>query len=83
MRSIFPLGLTPVSELEVGLVDEIRRLERVTPPVASQVAFRKPAQLFVNHRHELIDRRFVRALRVREPSIHPCRCRDHRPHLFG
>jgi hypothetical protein len=52
--SIFPLRLLQVGELAVSLVDQVRRSERVTTPLAHQVSPRQSVQLFIEERRQPI-----------------------------
>jgi hypothetical protein len=49
-------------ELQVGLVDEARGVERMPARQASQVAARETAQLLVHERDEPIERRRIAGL---------------------
>ena len=53
------LDLFRVDKPNVGLVDESRRLQRVTGALALHVAARKPPQFVIDQRSELLEGRFV------------------------
>ena len=56
MRAVLPPNLPHLDESQVCLVDERRRLQRVTAPLTPNVTRGQPAQLLVDERQERLER---------------------------
>src|SRR5437667_6921300 len=50
LRTVLPLRVLLIDQLEVSLVDQRRRLQRVALTLSPQIVTRQPAQLAVNQR---------------------------------
>ena len=62
VRAILPLHVSLVHQPNVSLVNQRRRLQRVTRLFASQVARSLSTEFVVDDRHQLVERLFVAAL---------------------
>ena len=70
MRSPLPVHAGLVDELQVGLVHEGRRLERVPRPLLPQLDLGETPQPVVDRLEQGVPRALVAALRVREHGGH-------------
>ena len=55
LRAVLPVGVLLIHELEVGLVDERRGLQRVLGPLSPEMRVRDPVQFLVDERHQVIE----------------------------
>ena len=61
MRATFPLHPTRVNQAQISFIDQRRRLQQVAGPLVAHEMTRQPAQLMVDKRHQLIERRLISA----------------------
>jgi hypothetical protein len=59
MRAILPPHLARINQPQIGLVDQRRGLQRVARLLAVHVVSGQSAQLFINQRHELLQRQLI------------------------
>jgi hypothetical protein len=62
--AILPNGALDIDQLQVGLVDEIRRLQGVRRRLTEHLSSRQPTQLLVEDRHQLVESRAVAVPRI-------------------
>jgi hypothetical protein len=59
VRSILPADLPLINKPQKGLVDQSRGYERLARALPPHVSMRKPVQLLINQRHQLLERRLI------------------------
>jgi hypothetical protein len=56
VRAVLPLDVLLPDQLQVGLVNEGCRLQRMAGPLAREISLRQPLQLVIHDRHQLVER---------------------------
>src|SRR3989454_6350932 len=59
VRAVFPVNALAIDQPHICLVDQRCRLQRVTGTLAAHVMAGQLAQLAIDQRHQLVERRFV------------------------
>ena len=76
VRAVLPVDASLIDQLEVGLVDQRRRRQRMIPPLTDEIAPRQTAQLVVNGVHQGAAGR-LRAVAPREQQARDIRIEGH------